>query len=330
MVCKLNPTEEATNGVQGYRDALEEIAAQEASGVAQEVAPTSSDPSDAGSQMSSTSEQALSPTLEEHDSESLSVFENTEDSQDIPLQEISSTSSSFPPPDTPSEVFENTTETEHEEDEVDGPTVPVAATATSSTERRHLRPAMEDKEMAVTGTPGAFSTAVDVSTSLERSVTRWSHTQGPKTTHGRHHRRKPSKPTDVRHISVATHPKADTVLESYTSPTRADTEAMLGIRESELEALWNAVQANPKSLLARIITEDLLDIPAIFRMLMFYACFIMLFQVLLAIAVGGIWIPILATLPILALNAILIVRQLLEVIERFARIKKLQGSSVHA
>jgi hypothetical protein len=72
----------------------------------------------------------------------------------------------------------------------------------------------------------------------------------------------------------------------YKSPTRQDTEARLGppLSVTAAEALFNAVQDNPKSLLARCATKNPFELPEIQRLIYFYAAVFMVLQILTAIA----------------------------------------------
>jgi hypothetical protein len=72
----------------------------------------------------------------------------------------------------------------------------------------------------------------------------------------------------------------------YKSPTRQDTEARLGppLSVSAAEALFNAVQDNPKSLLARCATKNPFELPEIQQLIYFYAAAFMVLQILTAIA----------------------------------------------
>lgn len=110
--------------------------------------------------------------------------------------------------------------------------------------------------------------------------------------------------------------------DNYHRPIRIDTEASLGLRTSAAERLWNAVQADPKSILARIIMEDLTEVPAIYRIMVLYAVCIIVLQSLLACATHRIF-GFAAFLIIAAVIASTEVRHMLDLFNRLGRVRRL-------
>ena len=112
------------------------------------------------------------------------------------------------------------------------------------------------------------------------------------------------------------------VPHDYRSPTRVDTEATLGMRAPSSEHLWNAVQNDPGSLLARVILESPFEVPAIYRTMMMYAILFIVVQSLLACATHQIF----GTGPFLVLTfivGIMQVRHLFELYRRLGRISSI-------
>ena len=73
-------------------------------------------------------------------------------------------------------------------------------------------------------------------------------------------------------------------LEGYQIPTRYDTEARVGMRSMSVETLWNRVQDDPSSLLARLITDDLYNVLEVHHVILAYACLIIVLQAVFACA----------------------------------------------
>ena len=72
--------------------------------------------------------------------------------------------------------------------------------------------------------------------------------------------------------------------EGYHSPTRYDTEARVGMRAMSAEMLWNRVQDDPSSLVARLIVDDLYNVSEVHHIILAYACLIIVLQAVFACA----------------------------------------------
>lgn len=114
---------------------------------------------------------------------------------------------------------------------------------------------------------------------------------------------------------------------TYRSPTRADTEALIGTPASTAELLWNAVQDDYESLLARFIRDDLFEIPEVHRFILAYAIFDIVLSILFPCATHLVLRFLWAAIVILTL-AFVEVRHIHDIFRRWMRIKRLGRASI--
>ena len=104
--------------------------------------------------------------------------------------------------------------------------------------------------------------------------------------------------------------------------TRYDTEARVGMRNATAEMLWNRVQDNPQSLLARLIVGDLYDVSEVHGIILVYACLIIVLQAILACA-SHLLLGTAAFLALGTLNLLMTARHLADIPGRGGRIDRL-------
>lgn len=116
--------------------------------------------------------------------------------------------------------------------------------------------------------------------------------------------------------------------DGYHSPTRYDTEARVGMRVMSAEMLWNRVQDDPSSLLARLIVDDLYNVPEVHHIILAYACLIIVLQAVFACATH----LLLGTVVFLVVGAclgLMITRHLADILGRQRRIDSL-GKEIYS
>jgi len=269
----------------GYRDALEEIATQSTVAHATETVASWHEPADSESFAASSADIAEAQEVGSQQSEHFAV-DATETSQSMfvkepvlshslnEVEDITAVPDAENPSVTQSEGVDGENATHHE-----------SADESHGQEEHDNQDQNRGDLFVPQNLNRTFSTGNDVPPHLDEVLLRPIYSTPTKDqARARQTQGKPSLETSKGISSPSALSKSIASLEGYRSPTRNDTEARMGISISDAEALFNAVQENPKSLLARFIREDLFEIPEVHGVILTYAFFIIALQTILAFA----------------------------------------------
>lgn len=99
--------------------------------------------------------------------------------------------------------------------------------------------------------------------------------------------RKPPSQQGINRTGPRSLPQSVPSTEGLRRPSRNDTEARIGLSIVNASSLFNAVQDDPQSLLARMIQGNLYDVLEVKSVMLAYVLFIVLLQIALAVTTDG-------------------------------------------
>lgn len=206
---------------------------------------------------------------------------NSGEYEDVPLQDLEHTQEYYSSQITSSPVTVSFPDKDHDSDETsDTTTLDKFAQDSTLPVPSHMTHHDNSQQSAFTPIGGSYSSGF---------VDAQSQNNSPKIRDRRHGQAQPS--TLNPKPKIRTQPSRDDADTApyHSRPIHVDTEASLGLTMSQAEQLWTAVQNDPNALLARIIKEDLHQIPAIYRTMFVYAAIIIVTHALLACALNGVF-----------------------------------------